>query len=57
MNSLVPYELAGQGVLLCILLLNWLFSFSSLKFFILFVMGTHFAVQSMRYASTRVVWH
>ena len=57
MNSLVPYELAGQGVLLCILLLNWLFSFSSLKFFVLFVMGTHFAVQSMRYASKRLALH
>ena len=48
MNSLVPYELAGQGVLIFILAMNWLLSFSSLKFFLLFVMGTHAAVQGMR---------
>jgi hypothetical protein len=49
MNSLVPYELAGQGILLAVMMLNWLFSFSSLKFFILFIMGTHLAIQGMRY--------
>lgn len=49
MNSLVPYELAGQALLLAAMMLNWLFSFSTLKFFILFIMGTHLALQGMRY--------
>ena len=49
MNSLVPYELAGQGVLISIVALNWLFSFSSLKLFLLLLMGSHLALQGMRY--------
>mmetsp|Transcript_52805 Transcript_52805/g.44259 ORF Transcript_52805/g.44259 Transcript_52805/m.44259 type:complete len:101 (+) Transcript_52805:52-354(+) len=55
MNSLVPYELAGQGVLVVLVLLNWMFSFSSLKFFVLFVMGTHLAIQGMRHADKKIV--
>ena len=51
MNSLVPYELAGQGALVAILTLNWLFSFSSLKLVLLLLMGTHLAIQGMRYLS------
>lgn len=48
MNSLVPYELAGQGALVAIVTLNWLFSFSSLKLVLLLLMGTHLAIQGMR---------
>eukprot|EP00802_Teleaulax_amphioxeia_P019540 Tamp_19779.p3 GENE.Tamp_19779~~Tamp_19779.p3 ORF type:complete len:121 (+),score=23.40 Tamp_19779:498-860(+) len=55
MNSLVPYELAGQGVLISIVALNWLFSFSSLKLFLLLLMGSHLALQGMRYADKKLV--
>ena len=48
MNSLVPYELAGQGVMIFLILLNWALSFSTLKFFLLLLMGTHMAIQGMR---------
>lgn len=48
MNSLVPYELIVQGVLVFVVLLNWIFSFSSLKLFVLIIMGTHLAVQGIR---------
>ena len=47
----MPYELAGQGALVAILTLNWLFSFSSLKLVLLLLMGTHLAIQGMRYLS------
>ena len=52
MNSLVPYELIVQGVLVFVVLLNWIFSFSSLKLFVLIIMGTHLAVQGIRSLSS-----
>jgi len=55
MNSLVPYELIVQGVLVFVVLLNWIFSFSSLKLFVLIIMGTHLAVQGIRFADKKIV--
>jgi hypothetical protein len=55
MNSLVPYELIVQGVLVFVVLLNWIFSFSSLKLFVLIIMGTHLASRAF-VLPTRKSW-
>jgi hypothetical protein len=48
MNALVPFELMGQGAMVTLLLLSWLFSFTMMKFALLLIMATPLAIQGMR---------